>query len=297
LQTSTSTAHGTSIETSFLGFYKPYTTAAMTSKSSSKLIPSDPAKVMVIRDVTPTITTLSVPFLRLGLMKVGGRGTLVKLRTGSVAVFSPVALTPEVKSKVSSMGTLKYIVAPDIEHHIFVSPWAKEYPLAEVIGMEGLPEKRERDPATKGVKFAHVFSAKNKREIRISPEFDDEFEYEFIHSHQNKELVFVHKPTKTLIQADVLFNLPATEQYSKTGLDANSGLFTKLFGSIMNTRGDMIWQRRLLWHVTAKADRPGFGESAKVIRSWEFDRIIGCHGDVIETGGKQKVELLTSWFV
>src|SRR5271154_6399671 len=137
----------------------------MTSKSAAKLIPSDPAKVMVIRDITPNIATLSVPFLRFGLLKIGGRATLVKMTNGELAVFSPVALTPEVKSKVSSMGTLKYIVAPDFEHHIFISPWSKEYPQAEVIGMEGLPEKREADPATKGVKFTHVFSASNKHDM------------------------------------------------------------------------------------------------------------------------------------
>lgn len=268
-----------------------------TSKSAAKLIPSDPAKVMVIRDVTPSITTFSVPFNRFGLLKVGGRGTLVKLKTGSLAVFSPVALTPEVKAKVQSMGTMKYIIAPDIEHHIFISPWVKEYPLAEVIGMEGLPEKREGDEATKGVKFAHVFSAKNKRDMRISPEFDDEFDYEFINSHQNKELVFVHKPTKTLIEADVLFNLPATEQYSKSGMNASSGIFTKLFGSIMNTRGDMVWQRRFLWYAAGSKDRAGFGDSAKLMNTWDFDRIIPCHGDVIETGGKEILRRATAWFV
>lgn len=44
---------------------------------ASKLVPSDPAKVMVIRDVVPNvITTLSVPFWRFGKMKIGGRGTI-----------------------------------------------------------------------------------------------------------------------------------------------------------------------------------------------------------------------------
>ena len=43
---------------------------------SSKLFPGDPSKVMVIRKVTPEITTFSVPFSRFGLLKFGGRGTL-----------------------------------------------------------------------------------------------------------------------------------------------------------------------------------------------------------------------------
>lgn len=40
----------------------------------------------------------------------------VRLQTGALAVFSPTALTPEVKEKVSSLGgNVKYIVAPDLE--------------------------------------------------------------------------------------------------------------------------------------------------------------------------------------
>jgi hypothetical protein len=43
---------------------------------SSKLIPQNPADVMVIRNVTPNIVTFSVPFARFGKFKIGGRGTL-----------------------------------------------------------------------------------------------------------------------------------------------------------------------------------------------------------------------------
>jgi len=265
-------------------------------KSASKLIPKDPSKVMVIRDVTSNITTLSVPFLRFGMVKVGGRATIVKMKTGSLAVFSPVALTSEVKAKVASMGTMKYIVAPDIEHHIFMSPWAQEYPNAELIGPEGLPEKRQGDPSTSKEKFKHVFTPKNQREMQISPEWDAEFDCEYFHSHQNKELVFLHKPSKTLIEADVLFNLPAAEQFSRSGVAATAGVFSKLFGAIMNTRGDMVWQKRFLWYGAASSNRTAFADSAKRVARWDFDRIIPCHGDVIETGGKSVFNTATAWF-
>jgi hypothetical protein len=46
------------------------------AEMSSKLIPSDPDHVMVIRNVTPNIATFSVPFSRFGKVKIGGRGTL-----------------------------------------------------------------------------------------------------------------------------------------------------------------------------------------------------------------------------
>jgi len=43
---------------------------------TSKLVPANPSEVMVIRSVTQNITTLSVPFLRFGRLRIGGRGTI-----------------------------------------------------------------------------------------------------------------------------------------------------------------------------------------------------------------------------
>ncbi|KIW13159.1 hypothetical protein PV08_08346 [Exophiala spinifera] len=259
---------------------------------ASKLFPGDPEKVLVIRDIPNTpITTLSVPFLRFGRIKFGGRATLVKLQTGDVAVFSPVALTSAVKAKVNALGPIKYIIAPDVEHHLLVETWAKEYPEAELFGPEGLPEKHP------GLKFSHVYTAKVRTDMPTTAEFDKEFSSEYFPMHPNKELVFYHRPTRTMIEADLLFNLPATEQFSKSGVDPKSGLLTKLFGGIMNTRGDMVWQKRFLWYAASKGDRAGFAESVKKIKSsWDVERIIPCHGDVIETGGKAIFDKAMAWF-
>lgn len=43
---------------------------------TSKLIPPNPDKVMVIRNITPDVVTLSLPFSRFGHINIGGRGTL-----------------------------------------------------------------------------------------------------------------------------------------------------------------------------------------------------------------------------
>jgi hypothetical protein len=49
---------------------------------SPQLAPSNPDEVMVIRDLTPRITTLSLPFARGGKVKIGGRATISKSRGG-----------------------------------------------------------------------------------------------------------------------------------------------------------------------------------------------------------------------
>jgi len=250
----------------------------------------------VIRRITENITTLSAPFWRFGQLKIGGRGTLVRLPTGSVAVFSPTALTPEVKETVSALGEVKYIAALDIEHHIFLGPWHEAYPQAKVIGVEGLPEKRESQKNEK-VPFSVVFTKANKDSIQVDPEFDSAFDYEYFDAHMNKELVFFYKPERTLIEADLMFNLPAMEQFSKTDETATSGVLTKLFTYFNNTQGSAMGQRRLIWHGISNAnkDREGFNASVAKVKGWDFDRIIPCHGDVIESGGKGIFEKVFEW--
>ncbi|KAK0105716.1 hypothetical protein ONS95_004238 [Cadophora gregata] len=257
---------------------------------------NSPDDATVIREIVPGVTTVSVPFLRFGRIKFGGRATIVKLRTGTLAVFSPTPLTPLLKTTISSLSTsptpVSYLIAPDIEHHMNLSTWHAAFPSSHVIGPEGLPEKRAqlhtKDKSITLVPFSTIFTAKGKEKepITISPDFDAEFSYEYMPSHPNKEIVFFHKPSKTLIEADLLFNLPATEQYSKSGEDATSGWATRLFGALQNTRGEAVWQRRMLWYVFSKGDREGFNASVRRIQGWGFENLVPCHGDSFVGDGK-----------
>ncbi|KAA6413859.1 MAG: hypothetical protein FRX48_02221 [Lasallia pustulata] len=263
---------------------------------TSKLIPSDPSSVMVIRQITPNIVSCSAPFARFGRFKVGGRGTIVRLQSGAIAVFSPIALTPDVRATLQKLGNnVRYLSALDFEHHIFISDWAKAFPDAKLLGPEGLSEKREKSQETAGTKFQHIWTQKNKTEIQVDPDFDREFDYEYVGSHGNKEVVFFHKPDRTLIEADLMFNLPATEQYSKTREGATSGILTKLFVGLMSAEGKALWQKRFLWYVASAQDRPGFNQSIRKIDSWDFQRIIPCHGDVIENGAKGIFRKVFEW--
>jgi hypothetical protein len=224
----------------------------------------------------------------------------VKLTSGSLAVFSPVALTPTVRTKLQSLGgAVSYIAAPDLEHHIFLSSWSAAFPKAHIIAPEGLAEKRAKlsakDNSVTNVPINTIFTKAAKDTVRVSEEFDADFEYEFVDVHPNKELVFFHKPSKTLIEADLLFNLPATEQYSRTGEDANSGMFTKLFGSLQHTRGSAIWQKRMLWYAISAGDREGFNKSVRKIDGWGFENIVPCHGDVIVGDGKGIFAKVFEW--
>lgn len=197
------------------------------------------------------------------------------------------------------MGEVKYLAALDQEHHIFLGDWHKAFPNAKVIGPEGLEDKREKQKNEK-VPIHHTWQSKDPKTVKIDAEFDADFDYEYVHSHVNKELVFNYRPDRTLIQADLFFNLPATEQYSiagpnKTPENASSGIFTSIWAKFNNTQGSMVGQKRFIWYLTSAMDRSHYNQAVSRISKWDFDRIIPCHGDVIETGGKGVFQTLMSW--
>lgn len=224
----------------------------------------------------------------------------MKLTSGNLAVFSPVALTEEAKAKVAEMGgRLSYIVALDYEHHIFISEWAKAYPGVKIIGPEGLPEKRAKakDEKIGNEKFDVVFTKDTKSQQRISEEFDADFDYEYVDGHANLELVFLYKPDKTVIQADLIFNLPAIEQYSRVPeaeRPSGDGLVSKLFTYIQSTEGEAKGLKRFNWYVAAK-NRKSFDESIKRINEWDFVTMIPCHGDVMEGNAKATFQRVFDW--
>jgi hypothetical protein len=228
----------------------------------------------------------------------------VRLTSGALAVFSPVALTEATKAKVASLGgDVRYLVATDIEHHIFLSEWAAAYPNAKLVGPEGLPEKRQKaassqdDSKIGNEPFAVVVTKDNKKTVKIGDDFDADFDMEYLHMHPNRELVFLYKPDRVVVEADLMFNLPAVEQYSRVPEHQRPkvGVLGKLFNSFQTTQGEALGMKRFHWHVISRSDRDGFNESVRRIAGWEFDTIVPCHGETIVGNGKEVFERVFAW--
>lgn len=116
-----------------------------------------PEASIVIRTISPSVVTLSVPFeFAGGRVKAGGRATVVRLGNGSLLVLSPVTLTEQIRYQLADMGNIGHIAALNIAHHLHVSSCAAAFPEAKVISVEGLPEKREKVLATRGTHFNHI---------------------------------------------------------------------------------------------------------------------------------------------
>jgi hypothetical protein len=230
----------------------------------------------------------------------------VRLSNSTLAVFSPTALTPAVRSAVASLNApVTYLIAPDIEHHIFLSDWYKAFPNAHVVGPEGLPEKRASSSSVTDIPFTSVFKAptngstdnsQSHTPLASDAAFNADFKYEYVHSHVNKELVFLYKPDRTMIQADLLFNLPPTEQYSRVPENERKMSFLdRVGGALLSTQGPAVWQKRFLWYMASAKDRAAFNQSVHRINEWDFQRIIPCHGDVVDVDAKGIFRKVFEW--
>jgi hypothetical protein len=52
--------------------------------------------------------------------------------------------------------------------------------------------------------------------------------------------------------------------------------------------------KRFNWYMAAK-DKPSFTESVRRIDTWDFKRMIPCHGEVMEGDGKEMFRKVFDW--
>lgn len=146
------------------------------------------------------------------------RMTVVKLATGGLLVYAPVAPTPEclrlVQELVTEYGEIKYIILPTIsglEHKVFVGPFARKFPNAQVfvapqqwsfplnlpLSWLGFPRDR-----------THILPADS-----CQAPFANEFDYAILGpidlgAGRFAEVALLHKRSRTLLVTDTVVSLP-----------------------------------------------------------------------------------------
>ncbi|OSD02699.1 hypothetical protein PYCCODRAFT_1452177 [Trametes coccinea BRFM310] len=234
-----------------------------------------------IREVAPDVWTFSCPFSRFGLIPFGGRSTAIKLSNGDVWVLASTPLDEATKSKLAEIGPVKWIVGADAVHHLFLGDYKKQYPDAKLIAVDEAAKKKAKE----GLKFDGAWGA-DPASTRYG--FEGDVQHCYFSGFKNKDVAFFHPKSRTMIEADLLFNLPAREQYSKTG---SPGYFP-IFGNL----NPYSWaHKRFAWSLGV--DKEAMKRDVKTVAGWDFDRIIPCHGDVIEKNAKAAWLEAYKWYM
>ena len=199
-------------------------------------------------------------------LPLGIRMTVIRLADGSLLIHSPIPTANSTFSDLDALGPVRWVIAPNKAHHLYVGDYLKVYPEAKLYGAPGLPEKRTN------LKFDGVLS-----DVAPNAWSQDLEQHLFRGAPFLNEVLFFYKPTRTLIATDLVFNL---KDESKGPL----GMRLFLLGSGANNH---FGPHRFIRFIIR--DRAAARQSVDRIMQWNFDRIIMTHGEVLETGGRAKV--------
>ena len=232
----------------------------------------------MLRQIDNHIWIAQQPFKFLGI-EVGTRMTVIKLLNGSLVVISPIEISSAIQEQLSNIGTVRYIVAPNLFHYLYLKRCQQIYPQAQTIAPPGLAAKKPN------LRIDRVFT-------RDRIEFDSELEFVWFEGFRVfmppqvkiiNEIVFYHSASKTLIITDSAFNF-----------DRSFPLVTQLAARVL---GSYEVLKPYLLDKIASQDKQKLKQSIDKILAWDFQRVIMAHGTIVEREAKAKLTAGYQWLL
>lgn len=222
----------------------------------------------LLETVADDLWTLARP-LRFWGVETGSRMTIVRLADGALFVHSPLALDPALRAEVDALGRVKAVVAPSLFHHLSVRQWQDAYPQALFACCPGLDKKRA------DLRWDRVLGD------TAEPEWAGELDQaHFAARTMEHEVVFFHRASRTMICADIVFNLSAHP-------DRMTRIVAFLLG---NRRPGATWLERLMIR-----DRAGARAQIDRMLAWKPARLLLAHGPCIDSGGEDVLRSAYAW--
>jgi hypothetical protein len=201
--------------------------------------------------------------LRLFGVELGTRMSVVRLsgEGGGLWLHSPVTLHRSLREELDGLGRVRFVVCPNRGHHMFAGEYFAAYPDASFYAAPGLSEKRPDLP------FDGVLGDEPE------PGWAQDLKQAIFRGERLlREVMFYHQESRTLIVTDLV-------QSADSGSPLLMRLVMRLSG-IYERPGPHLYMKLLF------RDKAAARASLERILSWVFDRILLCHGPIVESGGK-----------
>lgn len=208
---------------------------------------------------------------------VGGKMAVVKLPDGSLWVHSPVELDDALRLALAELGEVKHIVTPNTEHQKWARQWIEAYPGAASYACPGLRRSKPGVGWTKSI--GSMAEDSDRWTSDVPAEWGGAFELCWIDAEHGplmwrpffSEVVFCHRPSKSLFVTDLYWNYPSGSDVPfgtrawKWALDA---IYAPFYNAFM-------------------MKRPLFDERLAMVNRWDWDYIVPCHGEPVVRDAKQ----------
>jgi len=190
-------------------------------------------------------------------VSLGGRMVVVRLPDGRLWLHSPGPIDDALAEELAALGEVGVLVAPNAFHHLYFGAAAQRYPDAERWVGPGLVATRPElgHDAVLGPQVPEAWAeALAMHRVGGIPKLD--------------EAVFLHRPSKTLVVTDLVFNVQHVH-----------GVMTHLVLWVAGTRRRLAVSRLVRSMIR---DREAAAESAREILAWDFERVVMAHGQVLD---------------
>ena len=208
-----------------------------------------------------TLHTFDAP-LRVAGFELGARMTVIDIG-GDLLLYSPIDVD---EAQVAALGNPRWVVAPNTMHHLFIGPWMERG--LESWAPPALQEKRSR------LRFDHLITEPCEPfgpDVQLIP----------LHSFPKmSEIVLHHRPSRTLVVADLVFNFPKDAEWKTRALMWACGAYPGCRASLIERFG---MKREI-------AER----EIAHLL-TLDFDRIVLSHGAIVERDGREALRRAYHW--
>jgi hypothetical protein len=192
--------------------------------------------------------------------------TIVRLRSGGLALVSPVVIDDTTRAQVEQLGRVEALVAPNSFHYVFLAASQRAFPEAKVFLAPGLDQRIAGLPG--GTTLADD----------APPRWQGDLETLVFGPVQGlSEVVLLHAASRTLILTDLAFHLVRIDAALDRVVWRLSGVPAR-FGTSRTGRMSLLRDKR--------AARPYLER----IRALDFERVVVGHGEPLETEARREFE-------
>ncbi len=200
------------------------------------------------------------------------RMAVIRLTNSDLVLWSPTALTDDLRAEVERLGAVRYLIPPNALHHTWLGDWQRVYPDATVYAPPGLREKR--------------------RDIRFDADFGDgpvatwaeEIDHAIMWGNRiTTEVVFFHRQSGTAIFTDLI------QQFPRGWFSGWRALVARL--DLMTEAEPMVPRK----FRVAFTDRPAARDPLRRILAWPTKKVIIAHGPPITDDGQAFLRRTFRW--
>lgn len=205
------------------------------------------------------------------------RMTLIRLASGGLWVHSPIALSEQLRAQLEPLGPVAHLVSPNKIHYAHIRAWKEVYPQATAWASPGVRER----------------AAQQRLSVSFDADLGDEpprawaGEIEqllFRGSRFMEEVVFLHRPSRTLVLADLIENFEAER------LRPWARWLAWLVGNL-DPDGKAPWDLRMTFLGRKQQARASLAR----MLAWQPERILLAHGRWYPEHGTAELRRAFRW--